>query len=270
MFAKGQTIIQIFEQLAPKHLAVPDDKIGLQVGTLNKEIRKIMLTLDVLENVIDEAIEKRVDLIISHHAMIFRPLKNIRTDMYQGRVIEKLIKHDIAAYTAHTNLDAAEGGVNDALAKNLELQNIEILDPIYPLDLQGKQYGIGRLGQLKEPESLGNFAQWVKKKFHLDGLRIVGDLSQMVKKVAVVGGDGHSYINKAAFKGADVLVTGDIDYHVAHDAMAQGLALIDVGHHIEKEVLKEVKLFLEKEFLNRRISTEIVISDANTNPFRFM
>ena len=130
MVGKGQSIIQIFEQLAPKHIAVPDDRIGLLVGTLNKEVKKIMLTLDILEEVVDEAIEKEVDLIIAHHAVIFKPLKNLRTDLPQGRIYEKLLKHNIAVYIAHTNLDSAEGGVNVVLANKLPLKNVEILENI--------------------------------------------------------------------------------------------------------------------------------------------
>jgi len=370
MFAKGQHIVQIFEQLAPKHLAMPEDKIGLQVGTLHKEVKKVMLTLDVLENVVDEAIENKVDLILSHHAIIYKPLKHLRTDLPQGRLLEKLLKHDIAVYTAHTNLDAAEGGVNDVLAQKLGLGETELLEPyfteklkkivvfvpethrqqvidalsehgagwignyshctfssqgtgtfmpregtnpfigkqgeietvkevrietivpeslqnqaiqamikvhpyeepaydIYPLELTGKQYGIGRMGKLKEPTTLEAFSEVVKKQLKVDGIRVVGDMAKTVKKVAIVGGDGNSLINKAAFKGADVLVTGDVYYHMAHEAMAQGLAIIDAGHYIEKHVMEYVKVYLEQELSKMRMKTELFISESNTNPFQF-
>ncbi|GGH85019.1 dinuclear metal center YbgI/SA1388 family protein [Pullulanibacillus pueri] len=125
----AQTLIQAFESWVPKSLAFEGDKIGLQIGTLNKPIKKVMVTLDVLENVVDEAIEKEVDLIFSHHAVIFRPLKNMRTDEGQSKIIAKCIKHDIAVYNAHTNLDNVDGGMNDWLAEALELQDTEILIP---------------------------------------------------------------------------------------------------------------------------------------------
>lgn len=127
----GQQIIQLFEQFSPKAYAVEGDKIGLQIGTLNKPIKNVMVTLDVLESVIDEAIEKEVDLIIAHHPPIFRPLKHISTDQPAGRLIEKCLKHDIAVYAAHTNLDVADGGVNDLLAEALELSETEVLAPTY-------------------------------------------------------------------------------------------------------------------------------------------
>jgi len=270
MYANGQTIIQFFEQLAPKYLAIEDDKIGLQVGSFNKVIKKVMLTLDVLEEVVDEAIKNEVDLIIAHHAVIFRPLKNLRTDLSQGRLLQKLLKHDISVYVAHTNLDVAHGGVNDVIAEKLGLSELEIIQPVYTDQLQEKTFGIGRIGKISTPISLNEFAQLVKKQLNVDGLRVVGDLSQTVSKIGVVGGDGNSFVSKAAFKGVDVLVTGDIYYHVAHDALAQNLSIIDAGHYIEKHVLTNVQDYLLNQLSQKYQDTEVFISKVNTNPFQFI
>lgn len=125
----GYEIIQLLDSIAPRKYAMEGDPIGLQIGTLHKGIKKVMITLDVLENVVDEAIEKEVDLIIAHHPMIYRPLKKINLDETQGRVIEKLIKHNITVFAAHTNLDIAKGGVNDMLANALHLNNVSVLVP---------------------------------------------------------------------------------------------------------------------------------------------
>ncbi|PLR76983.1 Nif3-like dinuclear metal center hexameric protein [Bacillus sp. V3-13] len=127
----GFEVIQMFETFSPKSLAMEGDKVGLQIGRLNKPVENVMIALDVLEEVVDEAIEKNVQLIIAHHPLIFRPLQKIATDTYQGAVIEKLIKHEIAVYAAHTNLDVAIGGVNDMLAEALGLENTELLFPTY-------------------------------------------------------------------------------------------------------------------------------------------
>jgi dinuclear metal center YbgI/SA1388 family protein len=371
MYAKGQTIIQFFEELAPKHLAMEGDKIGLQVGTLQKEIKKVMVTLDVLEDVVDEAIANQVDLIIAHHAVIFRPLKNLRTDLPAGRLYEKLIKHNIAVYVAHTNLDVAPGGINDLMADALGLIETEPLDvshtdqlkkivvyvpkthhqqvldamanagagwignyshctfnvegtgtflpregtnpfigqqgklenvaeirleticpayvqnkvlnamhkahpyeeaayDIYPLEQQGQNYGLGRIGKLAEEQTLAEFCERVKKAFALKGLRVVGDLARKVKKVAVLGGDGNSFMTKAIFAGADVFVTGDIYYHTAHDAMAAGLALVDPGHNVEKVMKKGVQEWLIKKLAESRYETEVIISGIHTDPFQFI
>jgi dinuclear metal center YbgI/SA1388 family protein len=134
--ANGYEIIQLFEKFSPKGLAMEGDKVGLQVGRLNKKIERVLVALDVLENVIDEAISKEVQLIIAHHPPIYRPLKNIITDTTQGRMIEKLIRHDIAVYAAHTNLDVAKGGVNDLLAEALEIKNPEVLVPTVETELK--------------------------------------------------------------------------------------------------------------------------------------
>jgi len=367
----GYEVIQLFEQFAPKHLAMEGDRIGLQIGTLNKPIHSIMVALDVLEEVVDEAIAKKVDLIIAHHPPIYHPLKAIRTDQSQGRIIEKCIKNDIAVYAAHTNLDIADGGVNDWLAEVLGLQNVEILVPtyeetlkklvvfvpithadavrealgnagagyignyshctfnsegigtflplegtnpfigekgklekvkeirvetvfpasiekrvvsemlkvhpyeevaydIYPLNNKGQAYGLGRVGYLPEEMTLLQFAEHVKQAFDVERVRVVGNGNDLVKKVAVVGGDGNKYISHAKFRGADVYVTGDLYYHVAHDAMMMGLNVVDPGHNVEKVMKKGVANYLSNTFTKHKYNTKVFISEINTDPFIFV
>ncbi|WP_186575764.1 Nif3-like dinuclear metal center hexameric protein [Aquibacillus kalidii] len=120
-------LINYFEQWAPKNLAYDWDNVGLQVGTLNKPVNKVMVTLDVMESVVDEAIEKDVDLIIAHHPVLFKSLKQINIDDPKGKILLKLLKHDITVYAAHTNLDIVDGGVSDMLAKRLGVHNTEVL-----------------------------------------------------------------------------------------------------------------------------------------------
>nr|WP_304218676.1 Nif3-like dinuclear metal center hexameric protein [Fredinandcohnia onubensis] len=369
----GFEVIQVFEQFSPKHLAVEGDRerIGLQVGTLNKPIKKIMVVLDVLENVVDEAISNDVDLIIAHHPPIFRPLKTVQTDTPSGRIIEKCILHNIAIYAAHTNLDVAVGGVNDLLADALELTNIELLAPtyeeklkklavyvpresadevrdalgsagagfignyshctyntpgtgtflphqgtnphigevgklevvdeikietvfpsglqkkvitamlnahpyeevafdIYPLENEGNVLGLGRVGYLEQEMTLEQFAFHVKDKLEVDGLRVVGTLSDKVKKVAVLGGDGNKYVSHAKRAGADVYVTGDMYYHVAHDAMMMGLNIVDPGHNVEKVMKKGVANILTERFKEKKFEVTVIISELNTDPFQFL
>ncbi len=366
----GHEIIQLFEQFAPKGLAMEGDKIGLQIGRLNKKIERIMIALDVLENVVDEAIEKNVQLIIAHHPPIFRPLKNIVTDTVQGRIIEKLVKHDIAVYAAHTNLDVANGGVNDWLAEALGLEEPQILVPtfdtklkklvvfvpvshadnmrqvlgtagagfignyshcsfsvdgagrfmpgeethpfigqsgqlevvdevrietivpepllkktislmikahpyeevaydVYPLDNKGEVLGLGRIGTITEM-TLGQFAEKVKTALDVKCVRVVGNLASKVKKVAVLGGDGNKYFSQAKFKGADVYVTGDIYYHTAHDAMMQGLNMVDPGHNVEKVMKKGLTKKLQTMCVAAGYDVEIFPSEVHTDPFQFI
>lgn len=131
MFAKGQTVIQLMERLAPKHLAVPDDRIGLQLGSLQKEISHVLVALDVTDEVVEEAIRLGANLIIAHHAIMFRPVKSLSTDTPMGKLYEKLIKNDIAVYIAHTNLDVAEGGINDWMAEALGIESKESLEDVH-------------------------------------------------------------------------------------------------------------------------------------------
>jgi dinuclear metal center YbgI/SA1388 family protein len=368
--ANGYEIIQLFEQFSPKDLAMEGDKIGLQIGRLNKKVERVMIALDVLENVIEEAIEKDVQLIIAHHPFIYRPLQKITTDTVQGRMVEKLLKHDIAVYTAHTNLDIAKGGVNDLLAEALGLENPEILVPtyetslkkivvyvpaenadeirqvlgkvgagfignysycsfsaqgtgrflpsdqtnpyigqpgkleavdevrietivpesllkkaitamlkahpyeevaydIYPVENKGDILGLGRIGTISEM-TLGEFAEKVKMALEVEKVRVVGDVHSKIKKVAVLGGDGNKYFNQAKFNGADVYVTGDIYYHTAHDAMMQGLNMIDPGHNVEKVMKKGLSVVLGKLCDEAGFEVEVFPSELNTDPFQFL
>ncbi|MCK0471549.1 Nif3-like dinuclear metal center hexameric protein [Halalkalibacter sp. APA_J-10(15)] len=367
----GQVLIQEFEAWSPKSYAVEGDRNGLMIGTLNKPICKVMVALDVLEEVIDEAINEKVDLIVAHHPLLFRPLKKIDTDTPHGRIVEKAIKHDITIYAAHTNLDVAPGGVNDRMAEALGLKNIDVLAPtqsvdliklavfvpesheedirralgeagagnigdyshcsysskgigrflpgdstnphigergkleevkevkietilpvtmkkrvlnaiikahpyeepaydIYPLDNTGNVLGLGRIGVLEKEISLEVFAEHVKQVFSVKGARVVGDLQTPIKKVAVLGGDGNKYINHAVFKGADVIVTGDVYYHVAHDAMMAGLSVVDPGHNVEKIMKESVKHFFENVIHEKKASTEVIASKIHTDPFQFV
>lgn len=365
----GQQIIEEFEKWSPKYLAMEGDPIGLHVGTLNKKIEKVLVTLDVNEDVVNEAIAKGAGLIIAHHPPIFRPLKNLQTDFPQGRLMEKLIKSDIAVYAAHTNLDVAQGGVNDLLADALGLKNTRVLVPTFEAELvkiavfvpesheeavreafgkagagaigdyeycsytlsgtgrfrptaeadpyigeAGKMevtaeskvevvvrkqekdrvikamiaahpyeevaydvftlenkeiaMGLGRVGSLETPLTLKEFADWTKQQLDVPSLRMVGDPNATIKKVAVLGGDGNKYIQQAKRAGADVYVTGDMYFHVAQDAQAVGLNIIDPGHHVEKVMIQGVVEHMAKQ--QPTWQCEFLPSKTNTEPFRFI
>lgn len=152
----GYEIIQRFERFAPKKLAVEGDKIGLQIGRLNNPVEKVLVTLDVTEAVVDEAVAKGVQLIIAHHPFIYRPLQKIDMETAPGRIVEKLIKHDIAVYAAHTNLDVANGGVNDLLAEALGLKDIEVLVPTYSEPLKKLVVFVPEESAPEVREAIGN------------------------------------------------------------------------------------------------------------------
>ncbi len=369
MFARGETIVQLMERLAPKHYAVPDDKIGLQVGTVAKEVKRVLVTLDITPEVVREAAELGAELIIAHHAVIYRPLAHLRTDTPAGALAASLLRSDIAVYISHTNLDTTEGGINDWMAEALELNGRDVLEEVhtdqlyklvvfvpethheqvrnaifaagggwignyshcsfniegigtflaregtdpfvgkrgqlteakeirletivpmsvrkkvvaamlkahpyeevaydlYSSDLKGRSFGLGRVGKLSEAEPLDQFAERVKRALDVPFVRVVGDGAKPIRKVAVLGGSGARYIRHAIFAGADALVTGDIDFHSAQDALAAGIAIVDPGHHAEKIMKPNVAAWLSERLKEAGYTTEVLASQVDTEPFR--
>lgn len=255
----GIEIIEIFEKLYPRDLAYNWDNVGLQIGTLNKDVNNILLTLDLTIEVVEEAIENEVALIIVHHPLIFSALKSINTDTYKGNIIEKLIKSDIALYVAHTNFDVSSYGMNSILANMLKLENQEVLE------LTTEDEGLGKVGTVKSV-SMTDYIKYVKNVFKVSNARFIGDLNKEITKVAITGGSGSSTINSASNNGVDLLITGDISYHHAHDALAANLNVLDIGHNIEKFFVYELKNIL----LENGVKANIVISNINTDPYKFV
>lgn len=358
-------VIRFLEEKYPKNLAYDWDNIGLMIGDTKSNIKRILVSLEATESVIDEAIEKNVDLIITHHPFIFKGLKSIDKNSPKGRCIYKLIQNNINIYSAHTNFDIAFDGLNDGLANILELQNINILETtkveklykiavyvpisheedvrnamalsgaghignyshctfntkgigtfiplkntnpyigtkgnlekvdeikietickkndldkiikemlnahpyeevaydIYELYMEREKYGIGRIGHLKESITLGLFAKIVKEKLNLQDLRIAGDSNKQVKKVALVSGSGADFISKAYSVNADIIITGDVKYHDAQDAVELGIGVIDAGHFGSENIFSDIVI----EYLKNNIKNiEIMKSNTNINPF---
>ncbi|MGP4107249.1 Nif3-like dinuclear metal center hexameric protein [Virgibacillus sp. L01] len=367
--AVNSDIFQLMEKWAPKHLAYDWDNVGLQIGSFNNQVSKIMVTLDVLESVVDEAIENHVSLIIAHHPLLFKQVKQVNVDTSQGRIIQKLIQHNISVYASHTNLDTADGGVNDMLCDLLNIKGTKVLQQTYqedlvkiavfvpkthlnevrdamsengaghigdyshctfqsegqgtfmpqegtnpyigsannlayvdevkvesiiqlpklahvieamknahpyeeaaydvmPLHNPGQTYGIGRIGTLEKEVTLHDFAEQVKHALKVPSLRVTGDLTKEVKKVAVLGGSGEKFIHTAKKMGADLYITGDMTFHIAQDAWQMGLSVIDPGHHVEKVMKKGTKEYLDNHLNNKNI--EVILSNSNTEPFQFI
>jgi len=223
----GIEIKRIFETFYPKKLAYEWDNVGMQIGTLNKEVNTILLSLDLTNEVVEEAIKANVELIIVHHPLIFSPIKSINTDTYKGMLIEKLIKNGITLYVAHTNFDISNKGMNLILANMLNLKNQKILD------FTTENEGLGRIGEVEEM-SMKEAIVFVKKTFNVENARFIGKMNSKVKKIAISGGSGSSNINNAKRMGADLYVSADLSYHYALDILALDLNALDIGHNIEK------------------------------------
>ena len=236
------TFLKALEQWAPLSYAEEWDNCGLQVGRRDKAIGKVMIALTPGEAAIQAAVDNGVDMLLTHHPMIFKPTKNVTTDTVLGQSIIKLIRNDINLYCAHTNLDMALGGVNDVLAKALQLQEVEILENIT------EEYGIGRVGNLAEPMTLEQFLSATAARLECMHLAYQGDLHCQVQKVALCGGSGISYLKAAKKAGADVYVTGDMKYHDAQLASELGICVVDAGHFgTEKHIVKVLAEFAKQQ-----------------------
>ena len=250
--AELNKIIDFLKSFAPFELAEDYDNVGLLVGDKNKEIKKIMITLDVDEKVVADAKELGCDLIISHHPLIFSPLKRVVSDDACARSVIALIKNDIALVSVHTNFDSADSGLCDLfLDKIVKTKNRTSIDG----------NGIGRLADLCDECELSDILAKVKDEFNLYALRYVGDKNKKVRKIAVCNGGGADFVYSAKEMGADLYISGDIKYHHARFAYENDIALIEVPHYNAEIIFCEyVKELLEKEFKD---IFELIITDKN-------
>ncbi len=264
MSVKCRDVMWMMEDFAPKKLAESWENRGLNVGNQNAEVSRILVALDATEKVIDEAIEKKADMIVTHHPLIFHGIKRINYNNPDGRKIIKLIKNDINMFAAHTNLDTANGGTNDVLAKILGLKDIKVLAPHTPEGL-----GIGRIGMLESDTTFGLFAVKVKEELGLDAVRTIGNLSKKVKKVALCTGAGFEFLNDALKAKCDVFVTADVKYHEAMRAIDANIAVIDATHYAtENIVVPIVAEYIRERLENREIDdVEVIESEINGQTF---
>lgn len=367
----AQQVVALVEKLAPPYLAAAWDNSGWQVGDSRKTVSRILLALDVNRQVIEEAVQQGVELIITHHPLLFKPVRQIMRQDGVGELLFRLMEQGIGLYAAHTNLDLAPGGVNDVLAGLLDLQDTGLLkeeeggylyklvvfvpedyadrvreevcragaghigrydcctfqaggmgtyrplpgaqpfqgevgelcraaevrlETIIPAQLvkrvitamlQAHPYeevaydlyklenklpgaGLGRVGRLPEALTLAELAGLVKQKLGCCGLRFGGEPDRVVSKVAVCGGSGGELWRAALAAGADVLVTGDIGYHLASDMLAAGLCFIDAGHYeTERPVLHSLQQYLQEAAAGLGERLNVLVSQSEGARFRF-
>jgi len=226
--AKCGDIVECMEKLAPCGLAEEWDNVGLMVGGFDMLVKKVVVALDIDDAVIDEAINIKADMIITHHPFIFGSIKNITSRTVVGKRAIKLIKNDIAVYSAHTNLDIAARGTNGVLAEILELRNVK---PLMKSD-DGVN-GLGRIGELKKEMKFIDFAQVLKNKIGLKNLTVTGNNDRVIKKIGLCTGQsaGSDYMLAAKNYGCDAYVTGDLRYHEAQFANNIDLCTADITHY---------------------------------------
>ena len=236
------TVRDIFDSLnafAPVETKMDFDNVGLLVGTETDAVTRALVALDITDEVIDEAIDRRCQLIVSHHPMFFSLKRVVNSDI-KGRKIIKLIQNNMSAVCMHTNLDAAEGGVNTVLARLAGITE--------PKKLYDVPSCIGLYGELEKPVELRDYLQAIQKALNVNALRYVSG-GRSVHRLAVVGGSGGGDMERAVELGCDTMLTADIKYHSFVDAKELGLNLIDGDHFCtENPVVQVIKQRIEEHF----------------------
>lgn len=364
---KLNELVKKIENKYPVNLAYSWDNVGLLVGDFESEIKKILVCLEANEKVVQEAIENKVDLIITHHPFLFSKINKVNTKDLKGKLIHCLIKNDISLYSMHTNFDIAFDGLNDYFMEILGFEDCKVLDvtdsetlyklavyvpvsheqvvrdaicevgaghignysnctfningrgtfkpqedskpfigevgkleetqevkvetvvqgsilqktiskmlkshpyeevayDIYKLENKGKSVGLGRYSTLKGETDLQALCEKIKMKLNMEHIRVVGELNTKIKKVAVVTGAGSNMVGLAKSKNCDVIITGDVKYHEAQDALDMGMCIVDCGHFDTENIFKDVM----KRFLDNTTTLEVISSEVNLNPFKII
>ncbi len=237
-------LMDLLDGIAPFSLAETWDNSGLQAGNLSWPVSKVMISLDVSYEVMEAAEKWGANLVLSHHPLIFRPLKCIDFSSAPGNIILKAAAAKISIISVHTNFDKANYGLNDFFASLAGLDQISCLHEGNSVNLPDQADkddmictpGIGRTGRLDPPVTLYDFARYIKEKLDIGNLRVTGQKELIVKKAAVCTGSGGSLLDEFFQSGADVFITGDIKYHEAREIEQAGLGLIDVGHFASEHI----------------------------------
>ena len=266
---KIKDILGALEEFAPLALQDGYDNAGLQIGLAeDAEATGVLLSLDVTEEVVNEAILRGCNLIVSHHPLMFRPVSSFAGKTHVERAILKAIKNDIAVYAAHTNLDVAYGGVNFKIAEKLGLQKVEFLSARENYTSGDKTFtaGEGIIAALPEAVSKKEFMEQVKEVFRLKSLRVNDANPKSIKRVALCGGSGASLIPLAIEKGADVFITGEIGYHHFF-GFEKDILLLEVGHYESEQYTVELMRDIITRFAP---SLHVCKAETNINPIKYL
>lgn len=260
---KVKDILDFIYRIAPAHMAMDWDHIGLLCGRSDREVRRVMVALDPFLHVAQEAAAENCQLLVTHHPCIWN-LETVNDETQQGSVLLYLVEQGISTINAHTNLDCAPGGVNDCLAAVLGLNDVVVIDPVGK-DLKGRDYGLLRGGSVAEvsPEV---FVQQVKSALGCEGLRYAS-AGRPVTRVAVGGGSCSDGLKRAAQLGYDAFVTADCKYNAFADAMDYGITLVDAGHfHTENPVCAVLAEKIQQAFPE----LEVLLSKSHGDCIKFL
>lgn len=263
-----QRLLDALRELCPPRLALEGDATGLQLGDPARPVSRVLCALDLTAAVAEEARACEAELVVSHHAVIFRPLAALREDEPRGRLLCALVRAGTMVYVPHTALDVVEGGTNDWLARAAGLDPVRVLDVTQRESAPPR--GIGRVGELAAPLTVRELAARLKERTGAAGVRVAApDLEARVTRAAVLAGDGRRWIAKAAAAGAQALITGEADHHSGLQARELGLALLDLGHWgSEKQAAALLTAGLRERLAGEPV--EVLESAVDTQPFAWL
>jgi len=270
--------MKVLESVAPPALAEAWDNVGLQVGDPGRTVKNIWIALDPTYPVVKAACGQNIDLLITHHPLLFKPLQSLNFRTPMGSIIDLAVRHHLAIFAAHTNLDSALGGINDILAGRIGLSNLKPLvrarepqgvqENDYPPVAADQGAGIGRVGLLESALDLNTLARKIKNKLKLPYLKLAGDPALPVEKVAICSGSGGGLLADFFASGAQVFISGDLSYHDARDVEASNLGLIDIGHFASEHLM--VGVLAEKlaaMFADSKMNSTVKACEIEKDPF---
>ena len=257
---KISNIAELIESHFPLHYAFEHDNVGLLVGNADTEVTGILTTCDVDMGVVDEAIQKGCNLIVSHHPIMFSPINRLTEGVPEQKFIRKMIQNNIALYSAHTNLDTGRGGINDLMASMFGMEDTEVVNVVC-VDERGT-HGFGRMCTLKNKTTLKELMDKAIDAFGADGLRYAGNPDKVIQSMAISTGGGASILNDCIAKKCDLFVTGDVKYNGYRDALDGGMCIIDIMHYDSEQISKK---WFEDFFIKNGIDVPIYKSESNIN-----
>ena len=253
-------ILSYLDEISPQELAEDYDNVGLLLGDYKKEVSRVLVTLDADEKIAEEAKKQNVDLVISHHPLIFKPLKRITSDDSIARTVTMLLKNDIALFSMHTNFDSVKEGLCDLFLDKL-------CTVTERTSLEGDtENGIGRVAELFSPTKLSELLKNAKDAFMLSNLRYVGESEKEIKKIAVCNGGGAEFVYRAKELGADCYVSGDIKYQHARFAYENDIALVEIPHYAAEKIFVDYAASLLKEKFKDAI--EVIKTQENIDVWK--
>ena len=256
-----QDFIDTIEEWSPLSQAEDFDNVGLLVGNADLNLKGVLITLDTTEGIINEAIEKNCNLIVSFHPIIFSGIKKLTTNSYVEKTVIKAIENKISIYSMHTSLDNHNRGVNYKISEKIGLKNSKILVS----NKENISIGMGRIGELETPKREKEFLEFIKIQMKTNSIRHSRLLNKKIKRVAVLGGSGSFAIKDSIEQKADAYITADLKYHNFFEANEQ-IVLIDIGHYESEQFTKNlIHDYLRKKFPN----FAIILASTNTNPVHY-